>query len=125
MANTKLTQKDYYNMIIEVLKEAERDDLVDFCKDRIDKLARKSSSKKPTKTQIENESIKETVLEVLADLDNAVSTSALATEPRISVSTQKLAPILKALVAEGKVVRTEEKGKALFALPSDEDASAE
>lgn len=125
MANTKLTQKDYYNMIIEVLKEAERDDLVDFCKDRIDKLARKSSSKKPTKTQIENEGIKETVLEVLADLDNAVSTSALATEPRISVSTQKLAPILKALVAEGKVVRSEEKGKALFALPADEDASAE
>lgn len=125
MANTKLTQKDYYNMIIEVLKEAERDDLVDFCKDRIDKLARKSSSKKPTKTQIENEGIKETVLEVLADLDNAVTTSALATEPRISVSTQKLAPILKALVAEGKVVRSEEKGKALFALPADEDASAE
>lgn len=125
MANTKLTQKDYYNMIIEVLKEAERDDLVDFCKDRIDKLARKSSSKKPTKTQIENEGIKETVLEVLADLDNAVSTSALATEPRISVSTQKLAPILKALVAEGKVIRSEEKGKALFALPADEDTSAE
>ena len=125
MANTKLTQKDYYNMIIEVLKEAERDDLVDFCKDRIDKLARKSSSKKPTKTQIENEGIKETVLEVLADLDNAVTTSALATEPRISVSTQKLAPILKALVAEGKVVRSEEKGKALFALATDEDASAE
>ena len=99
MANTKLTQKDYYNMIIEVLKEAERDDLIDFCKDRIDKLARKSSSKKPTKTQIENEGIKETILEVLADLDNAVTTSALATEPRISVSTQKLAPILKALVA--------------------------
>jgi hypothetical protein len=116
MANKK-TQKDFFNEIIEVLNEVGRDDLVEFCEDRIEKLSRKSSNKKPTKTQIENEGIKDTVLEVLADLDNAVTTSALATDPRISVSTQKLSPILKALVAEGRVIRSEEKGRAVFSLP--------
>jgi hypothetical protein len=116
MANKK-TQKDFFNEIIEVLNEVGRDDLVEFCEDRIEKLSRKSSNKKPTKTQIENEGIKDTVLEVLADLDNAVTTSALATDPRISVSTQKLSPILKALVAEGRVIREEEKGRAMFSLP--------
>lgn len=121
----KMTQKDYFNEIIALATENGRNDLVKFCEDRIEKLSRKSSNKKPTKTQIENEGIKETVLEVLADLDNAVTTSALATDPRISVSTQKLTPILKALVAEGKVIRSEEKGKALFTLPANEDTSAE
>lgn len=114
MANKK-TQKDFYNEIIEVLNEVGRDDLVDFCKDRIDKLSRKSSSTKPTKTQVENENIKDTILEVLADL-GAVSATQIATDPRIGVSNQKVTSLLTQLVKADKVVRTEDKGKVYFSV---------
>ena len=60
--NTKMTQRDYFNEIIAVVSEVGRDDLVKFCEDRIDKLSRKSSSTKPTKTQVENEDIKKIIL---------------------------------------------------------------
>jgi HSP90 family molecular chaperone len=124
MANKK-TQKDFFNEIIEVLNEVGREDLVDFCQDRIEKLSRKASSKKPTKTQKENENLKEYVVEVLASLDSPVTTSALASEPRLGITTQKLTPILKTLVSEGRVTRIEEKGKALFILAQAEDSEDE
>ena len=117
MAN-KLTQKDYFNMIIEVAENAGRDDLVKFCVDRIDKLNRKSTNKKPTKAQVANETLKATLLEVLADFDTPSTVSAILTDPRIEVGTsnQKVSALLKQLREEGAVIRTEEKGKALYSV---------
>ena len=114
MANKK-TQKDFFNEIIEVLNEVGRDDLVEFCKDRIDKLSRKSSSTKPTKTQVENESIKDTILEVLADLGSASATM-IATDPRVNVSNQTVTSLVTQLVKAQKVTRTEDKGKVFFSV---------
>ena len=117
MANKK-TQKDYFNEIIAVVAEAGREDLVKFCEDRIEKLSRKSASgsKKPTKTQVENEGIKDTIVEVLAELDAPTSATAIATDPRVNVSNQKVTALLKQLVADGRVIRTEDKGKAYFSV---------
>ena len=115
MAN-KMTQKDYFNEIIAVVSEVGRDDLVAFCEDRIEKLSRKSGgSKKPTKTQIENEGVKDTIVEVLGEIAPATAT-AIATDPRVGVSNQKVTALLKQLVTDGRVVRTEDKGKALFSV---------
>ena len=118
MAN-KMTQKDYFNAIIEVLNEVGREDLVNFCYDRIEKLSRKSASgsKKPTKTQVENEGIKNTIVEVLTELDVPTSVTTIATDPRVGVSNQKVTALLKQLKEEGRVVRTEEKGKVYFSVP--------
>ena len=119
MAN-KLTQRDYFNMIIEEMNKIGRTDLVEFCEDRIEKLSRKSGSTKPTKTQIENEGIKDIIVEVLAEVAPATAT-AIATDPRVGVSNQKVTALLRQLVADGKVVRTEDKGKALFSVAEVED----
>lgn len=118
MAN-KLTQRDYFNMIIELARDNERQDLVAFCEDRIEKLSRKGGNSKPTKTQIENEGIKDVILEVLAEM-GAVSATAIATDPRIGVSNQKVTALLRQLKDEGKVVRTEDKGKALFSVVAED-----
>ena len=117
MANKK-TQKDFYNEIIEVLNEVGRDDLVAFCEDRIEKLSRKSASgsKKPTKTQVENEGIKDTIVNVLTELDTPTTATAIATDPRVNVSNQKVTALLKQLVTDGRVIRTEDKGKAYFSV---------
>ena len=114
MAN-KMTMRDYFNEIIALANENGRDDLVKFCEDRIDKLSRKSGSKKPTKTQVENEGIKVTILDVLAEMGD-VSATMIATDPRVNVSNQKVTALLRQLVADGKVIRSEEKGKALFSV---------
>ena len=117
MANKK-TQKDFYNEIIEVLNEVGRDDLVEFCEDRIEKLSRKSGSKKPTKTQVENEGIKDTILEVLNEIAPATATM-VATDPRVNVSNQKVTALLTQLIKEGKVEKTVDKGKSLFSVTED------
>ena len=114
MANKK-TQKDFYNEIIEVLNEVGRNDLVEFCEDRIEKLSRKSGSKKPTKTQVENETIKVTILEVLGEMGSASATM-VATDPRVNVSNQKVTALLRQLKEDGKVTRTEDKGKVTFSV---------
>ena len=115
MANKK-TQKDFFNEIIEVLNEAGRDDLVEFCNDRIDKLTRKSTSKKPTKVQVENDSIKDTIVEILEELDSPATATMIATDPRVNVSNQKVSALLKQLKEDGRIVRTEDKGKAYFSV---------
>jgi predicted transcriptional regulator len=122
MANKK-TQKDFFNEIIEVLKENGRDDLVVFCEDRIDKLSRKTSSKKPTKTQVENEGVKEVILTVLGENDSPISATAIATDPRVNASNQKVSSLLTQLRKDGLVKRTEEKGRAYFSLGSELEES--
>ena len=117
MANKK-TIKDYFNEIIELAKENGRDDLVAFCEDRIDKLSKKSASKKPTKNQLANEDIKATLVTILTELDNPATVSEIMTDSRLEsdLSNQKISSLLKQLKEDGTVVRTEDKGKAYYSL---------
>lgn len=119
MAN-KMTQKDYFNEIIALAQENGRDDLVAFCEDRIEKLSRKSGSKKPTKTQVENEGIKDTIVEVLGEIAPATATM-IATDPRVNVSNQKVSALLRQLIENGDVVKATDKGKSLFSLATVEE----
>lgn len=115
----KKTQKNYFEEIIALAKENGRDDLVAFCEDRIEKLSKKSSSKKPTKVQVENESIKNTILEVLGEIAPATATM-IAIDPRVNVSNQKVTALLRQLIESGDVVKATEKGKSLFSLTVEE-----
>ena len=115
MAN-KMTQRDYFNEIIALAEANDRADLVNFCKDRISKL--KSGSSKPTKNQIENESIKVQIVEMLASGPMSATEIAKA----LDITGQKATALLTLLKKAGAVVRVEEKGKATFTLPSDDEA---
>lgn len=115
MANKK-TLKDYYNDIIALAKENGRDDLITFCEDRIDKLSKKSSSTKPTKTQVANESIKETLVTIITELDNPVTVSEILTDARIEVGTsnQKITSLLTQLIKEKRIDNFKDKGKSYY-----------
>lgn len=117
MANKK-TIKDYFNEIIELATENGRDDLVAFCEDRIEKLSKKSASKKPTKNQLANEDIKATLVTILTELDNPATVSEIMTDSRLEsgLTNQKISSLLKQLKEDGTVVRTEDKGKAYYAI---------
>jgi len=115
----KKTQKDFFMEIIALAQENGRNDIVAFAEDRIEKLGNKGN-KKPTKVQVENEAIKDTIVTVLAELDNPTSATAIATDARVNVSNQKVSALLKQLVDAGRVVRTEEKGKAFFSVKAED-----
>lgn len=77
--------------------------------------ARKSTSDKPTKKQVENEGVKGRIVETLRNAAEPQTCKAIS--EALSLSVQKVNALLKQMKDAGEVVRTEGKKKvALFAL---------
>lgn len=118
MANSKMTQKDYFNEIIALAKDNGRDDLVIFAEGRIAQLEKKAGSKKPTKTQAENEGIKDIVRAALGSVNKAVTVTELQglDEALGALSNQRVSALLRQMVEADEVVKTVEKKKSYFSL---------
>lgn len=126
MAN-KTTKRDSFISIIEVLKGAERTDLVEVMKHEIELLDKKKASGRMTKTQVANEDIKALIVEELARLAKPVSITELISESaevaeKCGNSNQKVSALMTQLKNAGVVVRTTEGKKALFSVADSEDA---
>ena len=76
----KMTKKDYFNELKGLV--ANRQDLVDFIDHEIELLSKKSSRTAPTKTQVENEKIKEDVTIMQKRLDVIVAVAGNELENR-------------------------------------------
>jgi len=125
MAN-KITKRDNFISIIEVLKGAERTDLVEVMEHEIELLDKKKASGKMTKTQVANEDIKALIVEELARLAKPVSITELISESaeiaeKCGNSNQKVSALMTQLKNAGAVVRTTEGKKALFSVADSED----
>lgn len=117
MAETKkLTKKDYFKELKEIVAEIGRTDLVDFIDHEVELLTKKGSKSAPTKTQIENELVKEKIVATLVKLDKFVTITELqdANVELADYSNQKISALLKQLVETEAVVRTVDKKKAYF-----------
>ena len=79
-------------------------------------LAKRSTSKTPTKTQKENEVIMERIVEALADIGEAVTVTDLIAHgiEGYDLTNQKVSALLRKLVEAQKVVKTIEGKKAMF-----------
>lgn len=112
----KITKRDNYNEIIKLATELNRKDLVDFCNHEIELLDRKKSSDTKTKTQIANESIKETITNVLVESATKMTISDIQnTNTELSeLSNQKMSALLKQLVDSQVVCKVIDKKKAYF-----------
>lgn len=115
MAN-KMTQKDYFNEIIALARANDRMDIVTFAEGRIEALNKKSGSKKPTKTQEENVSLKEEIVSVLTSEGATVTEIQTKSETLGTLSNQRVSALLKQLVEAGRVVKTIDKKKSYFSL---------
>lgn len=122
----KTTQKEYFTDIINVLNGGEPtipvEESIEFLNGRIAQLDKKSASKKPTKTQEENVVLKETIVNILTEMGTPVTASSILTDNRIPAGTSlpKVVSLLTALVKSGEVVRTTDKRKAYFSVPTNE-----
>lgn len=82
-----------------------------------------SGSRKPTKTQIENEGLKADILTFLASTDKGVTITDMLKECKAleGLTNQKLTSLIHQLVDEKRVTRSMDKRKAVFSLASVED----
>ena len=112
-----MTKREFFNEVIAVIdgtSEVNVLELKEFAKAEIVKLDERNASRssKPTKTQIENEPIKEKILEVLSTGERMVA-SAIA--EKVEISTQKASALCRQLVESNKLkveeVKIPKKGK--------------
>lgn len=116
----KLTKKDKFNMLKEIVVGLGNDMLVEFIDNELSLLEKKSSKSTQTKTQVENEKIKDLIVDMLVELGKPVSITELQkSNDNLGVlSNQKISSLLTQLKEENRVVRVEEKKKAYFTVAS-------
>ena len=124
MAEKKITKRDMFNEIIKMMNgeqmSVSSQAVIDFANHEIELLNKKSSSSsgKQTKTQLENESYKEVILETLKTADKPITISELMrrSETIAELSNQRVSAMLSQLRKAEKIVRTYEKKKAYFSI---------
>ena len=120
MTNKKMTKKEYFNGLLGVIENHKDsienyEDFKAFIEREIELLNKKRSNSKPTKTQIENEKIKEKILIALEKVDEPVTITELAKMDGLTeYSNQKLSVLSHQLVDEHKVVNTKVKKVSYF-----------
>lgn len=119
MANTKLTKKEKFNMVLEMVAENEM--LKEFIQHEIELLERKAtgSDKTKAKKNEENEKLKADLLVALREYGKPVTVSEFHDKSPSAVamlSTSKLTHLLTSLKEDGKVVRTEIKKRPFYSV---------
>ena len=94
----------------------------EFLNKRIEITEKKNANRgeaKPTKTQLENEGIKSVILSTLSTEPMTIGELVKANAELTGFSNQKVSALLTQLLKANAVVRTEVKGKAHYALPTE------
>lgn len=93
-------------------------DVINFVNHEIELLDRKHSKTSQTKTQKENELIKESIVKVLTEIDRPVTITELQNESAemANYSNQKLSALLKQLVQDNVVTKAIDKKKSYFSV---------
>lgn len=119
MAN-KITKREVINaMLSEELVKANAT-YVAYLENELALLEKKAQNKKATKTQTENVGLKATILEVLAQGSGTVTEIQSRNTELKALSNQKVSALIKQLVDEGKVSKSTEGRKSVFALAESE-----
>lgn len=124
MATVRTTKKDSFNEIRTILEGVNRPDLVQVIDHELELLEKKAANRKPSKSQVANAELTSVLLEVLEGSFDALTILEIqdrderlkALEDGTPISNQRMSALLRPLVANGTVIRTEEKRKAKFSL---------
>lgn len=114
MTTKKLTKKDFFMELKNLVND--RKDLVDFIDHEIELLEKRSTSKTLTKVQVENESIKTEIVELLKNSDKPLTIHDMQDmNENLPASNQKMSALLTQLVNAKIIIRTQDKKKVFFA----------
>jgi predicted transcriptional regulator len=107
----KVTKRENLVAIATFLREAGEVELAEFAEKEVGLIDKRASKPRAlTADQKANVELKETIVDILVDVDEGASATDVANG--LGVSVQKASQLLRQLVAEGRVTRTEGKGKA-------------
>lgn len=114
MENKKLTKKEKFAMIKEYIADNEM--LMEFVDNEINLLTKKASSSAKSKNQVENENIKDKIVELLksTNLQYTITDFQNAFVDMSEYSNQKLSALFTQLVNEKKVEKIVDKKKSYF-----------
>ena len=117
MANTKkMTKREMFEQI--KANYSLTNEEVAFIDHELELLAKKNSAeKKPTAVQVANEGIKQSIVDGMEVGKQYTITDIMKSiEACAELSNQRVSALVRQLVTDGVVVRTEEKRKAYFSL---------
>ena len=117
MADKKMTKRDYFNALLNISEVKENKSMVDFITHELELLEKKNASKSSaeTKTQKENAGIKENLLnEMIKGIKYTISEMQKELPCCKKLTNQKISALVRQLIADKLVVRTEDKRKAYF-----------
>ena len=128
--STKVTKRERFSQLMEIVKASKVEnsaELVAFIEHEVELLTKKNSrSGKPTKTQVENETIKAQIISVLERIGKPMTVTQLLAENEFTgLSNQKVSALLTQLRKSGEVVRTIEKKVAFYSLPDEVEDTEE
>lgn len=116
MTTKKITKRERFESLLNI--EAVKADagLVEFINHELELLAKKNSSeKKPTAQQTANEGIKQAILDGMEDNRLYTITELIKNVPACAeLTNQRVSALMRQLIADSLVVRTEDKRKAYF-----------
>lgn len=115
----KMTKKEYFGVLIEVVEGANvdnADELVKFLQDQIALVSKKRSTQ--TKTQKDNEVLVEVIYEAIGNAGHPVTVTEIyeMVKREEIKSSQKVSALVKKLKDAGRVVRVDDKKKAYFSI---------
>lgn len=128
--STKVTKRERFSQLMEIVKASKVEnsaELVAFIEHEVELLTKKNSrSGKPTKTQVENETIKAQIISVLERVGKPMTVTQLLAESEFTgLSNQKISALLTQLRKSDEVVRTIEKKVAFYSLPDEVEDTEE
>ena len=120
MTNKKMTNAKTLEIALEVLKETDAEKYTEVI-EKLDKMLvqvnkKSSANRKPTATQLENESLREKIVEYLRNTGKRLTVSEMMKEIEglEELSNQRVTSLETFLYKEGKIDREVEKRKAYF-----------
>lgn len=114
MAEKKITKREMFERIMgKLTDESEKA----FIAHELELLAKKNSAdKKPTATQKENVGLKEEIIAKMTEIGGQMTVTEIQKAMDTELSNQRVSALIRQLVVDGKVVRTEDKRKAYFSI---------
>ena len=117
----KITKRENFEKIIEVLEGAGRPELVEVIAHEIELLDKKKASGKMTKNQEANEVLKAQIVEILENSTTALTITEIMNINKDLGSNQKISALMTQLKNAGVVERVQEGKTARFTLAQEQE----
>ena len=112
----KITKREVINAMLADERIKENEVYVGYLTHELELLDKKTTNRKPTKTQAENEDIKVVAVDVLTENGGQMTVTEMLATGAFSaeITNQKLSALLRQLKDEGKVEKIVDKKKSFF-----------